>query len=142
VCIFECNIRSDICCECCSVFKNAGLRFPCTQIWVKIFPFCVLVHILLSWRISAYKKVVYRTKHMLWLMLFQEWYFMTIRKTYTDVCTVCDITCTMMARDFYYRSVVLCDTRWILSLTPSVPALHVWVGSVEVQDQGSFLCID
>jgi hypothetical protein len=57
-----CNIYSDMCCLCCSIFENAELRFSSTQNEINSFPY--YVDILLASRVSAYKKVVSIVKHM------------------------------------------------------------------------------
>jgi hypothetical protein len=67
---------SDMCCGCYSVFKNAELTFPLTHSEIYCFPCYVII--LLASRLSAYKKMVSRVKHMLSLMLLYQLYFMTL----------------------------------------------------------------
>jgi hypothetical protein len=70
-----------------------------------------------------------KVNHILSLMLFYQSYLMTLFKTCTMMCRLYDVTCTMMASDFW----IWCDTQQIAFFPSYLPGLHVWVGSIEHQ---------
>jgi hypothetical protein len=73
-----CKKYSDVCCECCSVFKSVELYFQFTKNGINSFP--SYIFILLASRISCGNKVVCTVKHMFSLILFLHSYFMTFVK--------------------------------------------------------------
>jgi hypothetical protein len=119
---------------CFSVFTNEELRFPFTRNWIKISKSCVLLHTFPAWRICVYKKLVCTVKHMLSLMFLSVLLHNSLWSIH-KMCTVCEVSCTVMVNDLYYGSVVWCGTKPFQFFTHNLLALHVWVGSIRVQHQ-------
>jgi hypothetical protein len=57
---------------------------------------------------------------------------MTLCKTCLVMWWLCDVTCTVMGSDFYFRSVFCCDRQQIPFFPSYLAGLHLWVSSIEI----------